>query len=183
MRTPTSDLTLPDPAADPAEYRAVLLAVVGGRDPLQVLAETPRRIRELLGRLDGEALARRPADGGWSAAEIIGHLLDDEIINAFRLRMTLTAEQPHYPGTEPEGWAALAKPPLDQVWSAWEGLRAYNLWLLRSLPHPAWDRVGLHAEQGPESVEVQFLKNAGHDLVHVAQLERWRKETGGEDRV
>jgi hypothetical protein len=140
---------------------------------LAVIAETPRRIRELLDEIDPETMVRRPADGGWSAAEIIGHLLDDEIINAFRLRLTLTAEQPLYPGTDPERWADLAKPPLEQVWSAWEALRANHLWLLRSLPRADWQRAGLHTEQSLESVEVQILKNAGHDLAHIEQLKRW----------
>lgn len=163
---------LPDPGAAPESYRDELMAVVGDRDPLEIIAETPRRIRELVAGYDAVALERRPAEGEWSAAEIIGHLLDDEIVNGFRLRMVLTAEQPPYPGTDPEAWARLPKPPLDQLWEAWEGVRAYNLWLMRGIPRTDYGRIGLHAEQGPETVETLLRKNAGHDLAHLNQLER-----------
>lgn len=163
---------LPDAAADPRTYRDELLAVVADRDPLEVIAQTPERVRALVNGRDPSALARRPAEGEWSAAEIIGHLLDDEIVNGFRLRLTLTADRPSYPSNDPTAWAGLPKPPLDQLWPVWEGLRAYNLWLLRAIPRSIWGRVGLHAEQGPETVEVLVRKNAGHDLAHLNQLER-----------
>ena len=163
---------LPDPAADPRRYREALLAVSVDGDPLEVIARTPERVRELLHGLDASALERRPAGGEWSAAEILGHLLDDEIVNGFRLRLTLTADAPSYPGNDPERWAQLPKPPVDEIRRAWEGLRAYNLWLLRAIPRAEWGRVGLHEEQGPETVEVLIRKNAGHDLAHLDQLER-----------
>src|SRR5215831_9552265 len=50
-------------------------------------------------------------------------------------------------------------------------LRHPNLWLLQSLPD-AWQRVGIHAEQGPETIEVSLRKLAGHDLAHRQQLKR-----------
>lgn len=163
---------LPDPASDPATYRAALMAVVQNRDPLEIIAQTPARLRELILGQSDEMLGQRPAPDEWSAVEIVGHLLDDEIVNAFRLRLTLTEDQPSYPGNDPERWAELSKPPIDTLLRAWEALRTYNLWLLESLPRSEWTRVGLHQEQGPESVEIQILKNAGHDLAHLDQLAR-----------
>ncbi len=50
-------------------------------------------------------------------------------------------------------------------------LRNINLFLLQSLP-ASWQRVGVHAEQGPETVELTMRKLAGHDLAHLNQLER-----------
>jgi len=64
------------------------------------------------------------------------------------------------------------KPPVEQLWPALEGLRAYNLWLLRSTPRSAWSRVGVHSEVGPETLEAIILAYAGHDLAHLNQLER-----------
>jgi len=163
---------LPDPASDPAMYCAALMAVVQNRDPLEIIVQTPAQLRELIRGQSDEMLGRRPAPAEWSAIEIAGHLLDDEIVNAFRLRLTLTENQPSYPGNDPEGWARLPKPPLAALLQTWEALRTYNLWLLESLPRSEWTRVGLHQEQGPESVEMLILKNAGHDLAHLDQLAR-----------
>lgn len=50
-------------------------------------------------------------------------------------------------------------------------LRHLNLFLLQSLPD-AWQRVGVHAEQGPETIEVSLRELAGHDLAHREQLKR-----------
>lgn len=41
-------IEIPDAAREPEAYRDALLAVIGDRDPLDVLAETPKRIRALL---------------------------------------------------------------------------------------------------------------------------------------
>ena len=118
------------------------------------------------------ALWQRPAPGEWCAAEIVGHLLDDEIINSFRLRLTLTDPGHQYPGTEPERWATLVKPAVSELLTAWMALRQYHMSLVRSLTEEQLALEGMHAEQGPESVRVQLLKNAGHDLVHIDQLHR-----------
>ena len=87
-------------------------------------------------------------------------------------RMILTADRPAYPGTNEKAWAQLPKPPVDQLWPVLEGLRTYNHWLLRAIPRETWNRVGLHSEVGPETIEAMILAYAGHDLAHLNQLER-----------
>ena len=51
---------------------------------------------------------------------------------------------------------------------------AVNLGLLERLPEGAWDRVGLHAERGEESIRSLVTTYAGHDRVHLAQIETIR---------
>ncbi|HEY7031695.1 MAG TPA: DinB family protein [Thermomicrobiales bacterium] len=165
-------IEVPDASAEPQAYRATLLALVGERDPLDVIAGTPRRIGDLIQGRAPSDLERRPAGSEWSAAEILGHLLDVAFAMGFRWRMILTAERPAYPGYDEKAWAALPKPPIDQLWPALEAVRAYNLWLLRAIPRSAWSRVGLHSEVGPETLEATILAYAGHDLAHLNQLER-----------
>jgi hypothetical protein len=165
-------IEVPDAAKEPHAYRATLLGVVGDRDPIDVIAETPARIRALIQDRSTDELTRRPSDNEWSVAEILGHLFDGEIVLSFRWRMILTADRPAYPGYDEKAFAALAKPPIDQLWPALEALRAYNLWLLRSIPRSAWSRVGLHSEVGPETLEATIFAYAGHDLAHLNQLER-----------
>jgi hypothetical protein len=167
----TVAIEVPDAAAAPQAYRATLRRLAGDRDPLEVVAETLRRIRALIEGRSASELARRQK-GEWSAAEILGHLLDGEIAMGFRWRMILTADRPAYPGYDEKAWAVLPKPPIDQLWPALEAVRAYNLWLLRSIPRSDWGRVGLHGQVGPETIEDTLVAYAGHDLAHLNQLER-----------
>jgi hypothetical protein len=165
-------IEMPDATTQPQAYREALLAVIGDRDPLEVMAATPGRVLALTqGRGPGE-LERPAADGEWSARDVIGHLVDVEIVYGFRCRLALTADRPSYPGYDEKLWSRLPRPPAAQLCGLLEGLRAYNLVLLRSISRAQWSRVAVHEEQGEETVEVMIRKVAGHDLAHLNQLER-----------
>jgi hypothetical protein len=165
-------INVPDAAKEPQAYRATLLSIVGDRDPIDVIAETPVRIRTLIQGRRADDLTRRLAENEWSVADILGHLFDGEIVLSFRWRMILTADRPAYPGYDQDAFAALPKPPVEDLWRALEALRASNLWMLRSIPRSDWARVGLHGEVGPETLEATIYAYAGHDLAHLNQLER-----------
>jgi hypothetical protein len=171
MPTP---IETPDATGAPLEYRDALLALVGDRDPLDILAATPNAIAALY------AQARRgaaPAPGEWSAADVVGHLVDVETVFGFRWRLALTADEPAYPGYDEKRWAALPKPPLDELVTTFRHLRAHDLHLLRQLGPDDLRRVGVHSEQGPETVDVMVRKMAGHDLAHLDQLARTLRES------
>jgi hypothetical protein len=99
-----------DPVADPQGYQRELLALLGGRDPVEVLAATPRTVRDQASGLAGELLGRRPEPGEWSAAELLGHLWDAEIAYSFRARSILAQDTPQLIGYDQEAWATLARP-------------------------------------------------------------------------
>src|SRR5262252_8567174 len=71
-------------------YRERLLSLLGNDDPIAVLADTPRRLRELLGRLDGDGLERTFGPDKWSARHVFSHLADVEQAIGFRIRQTAT---------------------------------------------------------------------------------------------
>lgn len=50
-------------------------------------------------------------------------------------------------------------------------LRAANLALWHALTPEKWDRAGIHAERGRESVRDIAIYYASHDLNHFAQIE------------
>ena len=53
-----------------------------------------------------------------------------------------------------------------------ESLRGANLRLLARVPESDRERVGVHAERGEESVAHMIRMYAGHDLLHLRQVER-----------
>ena len=160
---------MPDATSDPIEYRDALLALAGDRDPLTVLAGTPDAVAALCA---DAARAPAPAAGEWSPADVVGHLVDAEMAFSFRWRQTLTADQPALPGYDEKSWAELPKPPLDELVATFRALRTYDLPLLRFMSAEQLQRVGVHSEQGPETLDVMIRKLVGHDLAHLEQLTR-----------
>jgi hypothetical protein len=148
------------------------LALLGGQDPVAVLAATPDAVRERVAGLPDDRLGRRPAPGEWSAAEVLGHLWDAEIAYAFRARAILAQDAPALIGYDQDAWATLARPAFAELLAAFAALRAANVALVRGTPPAAWERVGLHAERGPLSFRLLTETMAGHDRAHLEQLAR-----------
>jgi hypothetical protein len=166
------DIPIPDATAEPAAYVRALLDVLGGRDPLEVLACTPAEVGRIVSERDPNQLVRSSGPGEWSFQDVLGHLLDVDIVYGFRLRLALTADAPTYPGYDEKGFSRLAKLDVPGLVAAFQGLRAANLALLQSLTPDQLDRPGVHGEQGPEDVRLMVRKLAGHDLAHLQQMER-----------
>ena len=161
-----------DPVEDPQGYQEELLALLGGRDPVEVLTSTPPTIRERTRELSEELLGGRPAAGEWSVAELLGHLWDAEVAHSFRGRAILAQEVPQLPGYDQVAWAKLAKPPFGELLGAFSALRRANLALLRGTPEDRWTRYGIHEERGPTSYRLLVETTAGHDRAHLLQLEQ-----------
>ena len=164
----SSPIEVPDATTAPLEYRDALLALIGDRDPLDVLAATPDAVAALC----AGAVGGSPAPGEWSAADVVGHLVDVEVVFGFRIRMALTEDRPEYPGYDEKRWAALPKPPLEDLVGTFRVLRAHGLHLLRRLDREELLRAGVHSEQGAETIDVIVRKMAGHDVAHLDQLAR-----------
>jgi hypothetical protein len=71
---------------------------LGEREPLEVLRGTPATARELCRGLDGDGWRTPMAEGEWSPLQVVGHLLDVDIVYGFRWRLILTEDRPSYPG-------------------------------------------------------------------------------------
>ena len=161
-----------DPVAEPQEYQRELLALLGGADPVAVLAETSAQLRGHLEHASDEALSRRPEPGEWSPAELLGHLWDAEIAHAFRARLILAQDEPTLAGYDQDAWATLARPAPQALVEAFIALREANVHLARSTPPERWERWGMHAERGRTTYRLLLETMAGHDRAHLEQLRR-----------
>ena len=157
------------------EYSARLLSLSKGQDPLSVLESTPARIAALIAGRDAGHLRRSPEPGRWSVAQILAHLADAEIVGAYRFRMILAAPGTAIQAFDQDDWARALKyeaaEPQDSL-ALFASLRAAQLRLWRGLNDDELDRFGIHAERGQESVRHLLSLYAGHDLNHLAQIER-----------
>ena len=144
----------------------------GGQDSVEVLAATPRAVREQAGSLPEAVLGRRPAPKEWSAVEVLGHLWDSEIAYSFRARAILAQDAPRLIGYDQDAWATLARPAFAELLDAFAALRLANLALIRRTPETLWDRLGMHEERGPISFRLMTELMAGHDRAHRQQFEQ-----------
>ncbi len=133
----------------------------------------------VLAALDGvtdEELDARPADGGWSAREVVHHLADSETMAATRLRRLLAEDSPVIHAYPEEVFAARLRydRPLGTSLAVLEAVRAASLELLELLDDADWDRIGTHTEDGPYDVGTWLRTYAAHAEDHAAQLTRAR---------
>ncbi len=157
------------------QYTARILSFATHPDPLDVLRQTPSRIGAMIAARPDADLRWTPTADRWSIAQILAHLADVEIVSGYRIRMILSAPGTPIQAFDQNGWArALHYENRDAFasLSLFRSVRASLVALLESLDDEALDRFGMHAERGKESVRYLMRLNSGHDLNHVAQIER-----------
>jgi uncharacterized damage-inducible protein DinB len=152
-----------------------------GREPIILMRTGPNKIARAVAGLRKSQLRRRPARGKWSIVEILGHLVDTEVVYGYRYRMALS--QPGMPiqAYDQATWTEAlrhrnrdARRALTQI----RLLRDVNLDLVESVPRRSWDRYGWHSERGKETVRRTLELIAGHDLNHLDQILAIRKKYG-----
>lgn len=162
-------------------YVAGLLGLLGDRDPLEVQEELPQALRELTAGLDDAALRKPEKPGKWSVMEVVQHLADTELVHGYRLRMILAHREPEIQAYDQDLWARELRyneRGLAEALEVIRVLRGANLRLVRA-QDARLDRIGRHAERGPESARRLTRMIAGHDLVHRKQIQRIRLGIGG----
>jgi hypothetical protein len=164
----------PDPVAEASAYQRMLLGLVGDDDPAEVQAATPALVKSLLEQA-GSNLGKRPAEGEWSVLELLGHLADAELVVSGRYRWALCEDEPPLVPYDQDRWVAGLRHNEDdpaEVLDEFSALRRANLALWSRLSEAQRRRLGMHAERGPESVDMMFRMLAGHDRFHLDQMRR-----------
>lgn len=145
---------------------------LGGREPVDVIAATPARLRQLTTAIGPARIATPRAAGKWSPRDILCHLADCEIVFAFRLRQTLAEDNPVIQAFDQDRWAApYAKQSADDALAAFSALRMWNVSLVNGLPAEGRERRMRHPERGEMTFQTVLETMGGHDLNHLAQLE------------
>jgi uncharacterized damage-inducible protein DinB len=162
-------------------YTQAILALLDDRDPLEVLPKTPAAIRTLVANASTDELRTPEAEGKWSIGMVAQHLADSELVWGWRLRMVLAQDRPAITGYDQDAWAArlrYTEVAIDDALGDFERQRVGNLRLLSRMPEADRTRVGVHAERGEESVAHMMRLYAGHDLLHLRQIERIKQKVG-----
>jgi len=146
---------------------------LGARDPVSAMRETVDRVRSLTAGWAAEQFERSYAPGKWSARLILTHLAQSELALGNRIRMALSVTN------------YIAQPFDQDVWIAREshtgGMEAANAFIALSRMNvvffeslsPGDRRTTLaHPEYGTLTVDWIIHQIAGHQVHHLAQLEK-----------
>jgi hypothetical protein len=163
------------------EYVAALFELLGDRDVMETLAATPAALRAAIASV-GPELARVPErEGKWSVQQVLRHLADSEMVFAYRVRLIVAADRPGIPGYDQDEWAdrlGYHEGTPAEALDDFESMRRMNLRWLRGRSPEEMARVGIHSERGEESVFHVAKLMAGHDLLHLRQIERIKAAVG-----
>lgn len=146
---------------------------LGARDPRQVIAFTPSRLRDLLQAVGDERSNEAPAPGKWSLREIVCHLADCEIVFAYRLRQTLAEAHHVIQPFDQDNWAAHYQAyDVQTALAVFTAVRHFNIQLIDSLPPETFLKPVTHPERGVMTLGVIVETMGGHDLNHLNQIEK-----------
>jgi len=173
---------LTNPAAGAAEhaatYVAAVLELLGDHDPAVVLRETISALPRAIEGLSRQQLRRPERPGKWSVGQILQHLAGSEVVYAWRTRLILAQDRPILTGYDQDSWAERLRYDQTEPSDALQLFIVLRLANMRLLEHASVDdmkRVGVHVERGEESLEHLRRLYAGHDLLHLAQIDRVRR--------
>lgn len=160
-----------------AAYVAAVLDLLGDRDPMAVLSATPDALRRAIEGVPDAVLRKPERPGKWSIAQVLQHLADSDVVWAWRMRLILAQDRPTLTGYDQDLWADrldyASADPHDAI-EEFGVLRRGNLRLLTRAAPGDLRRVGVHVERGEESLEHLRRLYAGHDLLHLRQIDRIR---------
>ncbi len=137
--------------------------------------EGPEKLRAAFERVPPEARKWRPAEGKWSAHEVVCHAADSEANGALRIRYLLAEPKPTIVGYDQAVWANVLDyhaAPVEPAMAAVEAVRANTTALLKRLPERAWASEGTHTESGRYTAEDWLRIYAEHLEKHSRQIER-----------
>ena len=166
-----------------AAYVRAVLGLLGDGDPNAILRATPSALSRAIEGLSLQQLLQSERPGKWSIGQTLQHLADSEVVWAWRLRLILAQDRPPVTGYDQDLWAQRLRydkvDPSDAL-ELFGVLRRANLRLIEQASPADLQRTGIHVERGEESLEHLHRLYAGHDLLHLRQIERIRSAVASE---
>lgn len=157
---------LPDPEGQ--------ISLIDVKGVLGTLRATPYVLQYLTEGLKDEDWKQRPVAQDLSALELLNHLLDVETeINAPRIELVLSAENPFIAGIDSDPWIVerqYQSTRTPQVISDFITQRQSSIDKLAALSNEEWMRQARHSFFGPTTLLelVRFI--AVHDIDHIRQV-------------
>jgi uncharacterized damage-inducible protein DinB len=138
-------------------------------------------LREAVKGMSREQLVARPIAGKMSTLEVVCHIVDFEPVYADRMKRVIALENPSLLGADQDKFAqtlAYHERDVEEELSICEKTRSQMARILRTLKPEAFQRVGVHNEAGPKSLEQLLTTITNHIHHHVKFIAEKRKALG-----
>jgi uncharacterized damage-inducible protein DinB len=138
-------------------------------------------LRQAVAGMTREQLLARPVPGKWSTLEVVCHLADFEPILADRMKRVIALERPALLSADENLFAtalAYQQRDLEEELTLIDQTRRQMARILRTLPDEALQRVGVHSERGPRTLEQLLTGATGHIAHHVKFIMDKRQALG-----
>jgi uncharacterized damage-inducible protein DinB len=140
--------------------------------------EGPKSVRQAVAGMTSEQFKARPIPGKWSTLEVVCHLADFDPILADRMKRVIAEDRPALVGADENRFAAALAyhdRDLEEELTILDKTRQQLARILRKLPAEALQRVGVHNERGPRTLEQLLTTTINHIPHHVKFIHEKRK--------
>lgn len=137
--------------------------------------QTAVKIRQSVEGISEQLITWKPGPDKWSIQEIIGHLMDSNIVNSYRIRKIFSEPVTPIVTFAHEEWVneqQFNETPLAEILDAYDALTRYNALLLKKLTEEQWQKYGMKVEEQISIAHIidKFICN--HVEKHLGQIER-----------
>jgi uncharacterized damage-inducible protein DinB len=148
------------------------------KQAIEIIAETPGRLRAAVAGLSPTQLDTPYRDGGWSLRQVVHHVADSHMNAYIRHRLALTEDQPAIKPYEEGLWAKLPDAisgPVEMSLALLDAMHDRWVRLWRSQSADQFGRVLIHPDHGPRTIDWVLFLYAWHGRHHTAHITELRK--------
>jgi hypothetical protein len=148
---------------------------------IAAIADAPEKLRSAVRGLTHEQLETPYRPGGWTARQVVHHVVDSHLNAYVRLRLTLTEERPTIRPYDEARWAELIDAKIMDVeisLTLLDALHQRFVALMKSLSSGDWQRRYVHPESGEHTLDYLLEMYAWHGRHHVAHVTALRSRKG-----
>ncbi|MSQ93738.1 MAG: hypothetical protein EXR98_04190 [Gemmataceae bacterium] len=141
----------------------------------------PKQLRQAVAGMSRAQILTRPIAGKWSTLEVVAHLADFDPILADRMKRVIAEDKPTLVGADENKFAAALayhERDLQEELTILEMTRSQLARILKKLPDSALERVGVHNERGPRTLQVLLETAINHIPHHVKFIIEKRQALG-----
>ncbi|WP_083511870.1 DinB family protein [Alicyclobacillus acidiphilus] len=140
----------------------------------------PQQLADAVQGLSRQQLQRRPAPGKWSILEIVSHIEDHVIAQAFRIRKMVSEEAAQLPSVDQDAWVthlnANERDP-EEMLQTIRAVNRSNATLLSRLGPDDWETTALNPKGETVRLTSVVQGFVAHILHHVDQIQQLAKSS------